>query len=444
MGRPRKATPAPESIDEGPVAVAVEDPLDRGGFDFQRGSQRFSDPEEFRRFCEEYPSKQATVTYVYRIWPAINRQQTGHSDSSLEKVTSATENAPPGGIVTADYLSRVWGSGIYHLMFNDLNSRHSQVAKCQVEINDPFLTPNIDPAELVLSGPKGEKNAPVIARYLQLGWSIAESRNDLIPGSFKQLVPPASDKRADPPPAPAPAAPAGAPLSGQVTLDAATFHRLLAAQAAPPAAPAAPAIETVFAIADRIRASSAPAPMAAGGLEELERYIGLLKTMGWAPPGAAAAAPPVESAGSLVSQVLTVLTHAPAILRELRMLGGGPAAVAAADPAPVPAPAPAPARDSAFDEYGEDESDVMIPDLGSLMSIGKQAIDAYAGGQRGDAFAALLLTQNEPVLRWLRSIGQEQALQYLSSAPGMAERIAAAPGQFEAWIAQFFSFRAPQ
>jgi hypothetical protein len=442
MGRPRKSTPPPETIDEGSVAVAVENPPDRGGFDFQRGSQRFSDPEEFRRFCEEYPSKQATVTYVYRIWPAINREQTGHTDSRLEKVTSATENAPPGGVVTADYLARVWGSGIYLLMFNDLNNRHSQVAKCQVEINDPFLPPNIDPAELVLSGPKGEKNAPVIARYLQLGWTLVESRNDLIPGSFKQLVPPAPDKRSsDPPAAPVPAAPAVAPLTGQVVLDAATFQRLMAAQASPPAAPAAPGIETVFAIADRIRTASQPPPAGSSGLGEIMKYIELLKMMGWAPPGAAAAAPAVESGGSIASQVLTALTHAPAILRELRMFSS---------PAPQASPqAPAPiAAAAAPDDEDEDldlaEDDIMIPDLGSLMAIGKQAIDAYTSGQRGEAFAALLLEQHEPVFRWLRSIGKAQVLAYLSSAPGMSERIAAAPGQFEAWVTQFFSFRVPQ
>jgi hypothetical protein len=156
-------------------------------FDFESSFQRFTDPETFVEFCQLYPKPEGVITYLYRLQPVIDREQIGSKDTSIDKVT--------GEVVDTEWLGRKWGSGRYLCLFNDSSrpANLQQVAKCVIDVEDPTLAPVLDPAELVIN----EKNAAVIAKYLNLGWTIVDKTNELKPNGFRQLVAPVASGNAE-------------------------------------------------------------------------------------------------------------------------------------------------------------------------------------------------------------------------------------------------------
>ena len=425
-------------------------------FDFSRSGQRFANFDDFQRFCRAYPQRQAVVTYIYRLWPAIDLRQVGRTDSALEKVTAGGEGCPADGVVTHEYLLRTWGSGLYNLMFNDMNrSKYGQIAQCQVTVDDVQSDPVLDPATLVISGPKGERNQPVIQRYIGRGWSIVERQNGIIQGAFRQLVPAPSGSEvsaaAAPPPVPAAV---GGP---QVVLDAAFLRGLVSPQV--PAQPASLGVDKVFEISERIAkmASLGAAvrnPDPADPLAQIERYTSVMKALGWTPPGLAPvpAAAPVESGGG---NIMSVIMKLPDLLRELRMTAQLLMPMPNA-PVPPPSPvAPAPqvsaaavateASEPEMEDEEYEEETVIIPDLGTLIAVGNLAKESFRTGTAGDVIARQLYEDAEkrPVLLWLRSLGKEPVLNYLRTAPGMDKMVARNPSGFAQFIEELFSWAIP-
>jgi hypothetical protein len=389
--------------------------------------------------------------------PAINRNQVGIKDSNIQIIP---------GPVDLDALLELHGSGSYHLKFNDQNRKPAQRAKCTVTLEDPTRPPNLNPAELVIPAPAKSTNDAVLARYLNMGWTVAEKTNDLLPSGFRTLVPPAA------------AAPAAAGASGvdkalvdllrdnlaaRAAAQGSDFDRALVLAKQIQAPPDPVTARLAQATIDRITAPPPPPPAAAAPVdpfEHIERMGRFFTSMGWAPPGQAAAAAPASDGGSLIETIKALpklLEHGTKFLTQLmtfRMMaaaGQVPAAPGLGGMVPAFAPAAAAPLAAAPEDEGEEgeeveegeegEEDAMLAQL-KLIEVGKMALGSIQSGQTGDQFAASLLASKKYRLVYLDLVdaGREGIEQYLALIPGMAAKIAPYRSRVDPWLTSFLAY----
>lgn len=138
--RSRKAQKAPESESQ-PESKAPE---------LDRPRQKLK-PADFFAAIAAYPDTQATMTYIYRRWPVIDRKLTGGENAAtyIEKVS---------GPIDEGYVLRTWGSGEYRLRFNDENQARGKTEICNtiLTVNEADAPPIIDTDELVLDHPQNK------------------------------------------------------------------------------------------------------------------------------------------------------------------------------------------------------------------------------------------------------------------------------------------------
>ncbi len=457
--------------------VPIDEPTE---FDFSASFQKFNDPEQFARFCRQYPNPEATVTYVYRLWPAIDREQVGLKDSAIAKVT--------GAVVDADYLLQHFGSGKYHLKFNDANrpANLQQVARTNVEIHDPTEPPIVDPRELVVND---ERNAGIVSKYMQLGWTVTEQQNELKPKGFQALAPAAAAtgssgaekvlaetvqslalERAQ----------ANSLPSGAVVVPREVFDALLArVQGAggdntlekafeiadrlkPPAAADSATHKLLDKMADALLARASSTPVAGGAMSELRSTMQFLREeMGWSPGGAGS-----SDAAGFMGMFTEVLKHAAAAFGQamaMRFMTPMPAAAPGGTPAmagipsgipglPVggldpshaaplrPAPAPGPAAAAAAHPVQGDDVNKL-----ALMNVGMSALQAFNAGVSGDDFAEKLCDDpnTEALYDLLYNMGRDEIVKRLESVPGLAEQLAPRRAELLAWLDAFLSYNEP-
>ncbi len=447
----------------------VPAPAAPADFDFSASHQRFNDIELFARFCRAYPTPEGAITYVYRLSPVIDREQLNSRDTSIEKVT--------GAVVDADYLLSKWGSGKYLLLFNDSNRPQSaqQVAKCTVEVNDPTLPPMVDPGELVVSHPD---NRAIVNRYLNQGWTVKQSSNQLKPNGFEQLTPPAAPASAETVAVQtlselARGASAQLP-AGAVVIDRDMLRELLANRRA-----GGDDLERAFAIADRLKPAdtsgklldraidalmrrpepaAAPAPAASSGVETLRATMQFLRDeMGWQPAaGGSGGGSLVPSGvwgmlGNALSQLamgfgqalaMRYMAPVPGVSASANEFSTGGSVVSGGSPTPIassPLSAPNPMEES---------SSVMNPaKIQQLIALGKAAIAAFQSGQSGDEFAEQFSQSspaNDALYTDLLEMGRDEILGYVGMMPGAAELVGPRRAEIEAWLDDFLAYGAPE
>lgn len=127
--------------------------------------------DTFFRFAREYPKQEGVSTYVYQLFPKINRRKVGIDVNNI-----GTYKEP----VTEQSLLMTHGSGRYLLKFSDANAPRGTTERAQatVEVYDPDIPNKIDPAELVLDD---EKSRPWLdelrARGILKGESVVVQQN---------------------------------------------------------------------------------------------------------------------------------------------------------------------------------------------------------------------------------------------------------------------------
>jgi hypothetical protein len=418
---------APETV---PVEAAA------GEFDYTASFQRFTQPESFSKFCLGYPNPGNAVTYVYRLAPKIDREQSNNRETAIEKVAGET--------VDYDYLARKWGSGRYMLLYNDLARPRDlqQVAKCTIEIDDPLLPPELDPAELVVS----DRNAAVISRYLNMGWTIVETTNDLKPTPFKQLAPPSAGNAAD-------------------KVLAETVQKL-ALQGAERRPNGGDELEVAFKIADRLKPAEDklstgllyklidvvltrqnPAPVApppSDSVATLRTTMQFLREeMGWSPAAGETAGTSILGGGAMKLLELAVSQMAVGFGQALATRFG-PAVLA---PAPVLESSPAtvgnmPQPEPVMPEVVREDPMLNPVKLKALIAVGQSAVDAFDRGVSGDDFAEWLCSKPETATVYddLVSMGKQGILGALSVVPGLAEKLAPKRAAYEEWLDDFLAY----
>ena len=452
---PRKrVTPITSGASTGPATAVAP-------FDFETPFQRFNDPDAFAQFCAGYPKPEGTITYVYRLQPAIDRQQTENKDTAIEKVT--------GEVVDPEWLSRKWGSGLYLCMFNDSSrpTATQQVAKCKIEIDDPTLAPVLDPAELVVN----EKNSAVIAKYLNLGWTIVEKTNDLKPNGFKQLVPPAPAAKggnaegvlAETVRDLAMSRDNGVPANAMV-IDRDVLNLLLSRNKG-----GEDDLTRAFAIAERLRPPedkttqvllakmadalferaknpAAPvAPPAVDPVAQLRTTMQFLRDeMGWG--GGSTAGKSAAGVWDAIAALPGILQHGSNLLGNLvRLRMVAPAGQTEFFPVPASLPvtaAPGPEVHDAV-PVPETEDPMLNPlKLQAMIALGRQAVAAFEAGTAGDDFAETVCAnpESEAVYDDLLRMGKPGILAALSMVPGLSEKLEPRRAEYEAWLDAFLSY----
>ena len=102
-------------------------------------------PDEFWSVTHAYPDRRATVYYLYRLWPKIDRKLAGSETALLDKQLE----------IDADYIERVHGGGEYEIYFRDENRRGQGVKTSPaVCIDATKVFPVVNQAELVVGHPK--------------------------------------------------------------------------------------------------------------------------------------------------------------------------------------------------------------------------------------------------------------------------------------------------
>lgn len=449
-GRPRSknlldfaAAPAVDPEAEPVEAAPVE------SFDFGTPYQTFGAGQaaEFQKFTEQYPDRRDISCYVWRLDPPIDRRQVGISDSNIEIIP---------GAVDLEALLAKHGSGEYHLKFNDSNVKPAQRAKCTVKLDDPTKPPNVNPQELLVSGVKGNRNAALIARYVGMGWSVTDKKNELIPEGFRALEPPA---------AVAPIAESAKSAGVDKALVELLRESLLkrdahqggeldrAFQIADRLKPAAPTMDPVLgkllaAAVDRMLIPAAPAA-APDPMEHIEKMGNFFSKMGWTAPGAGGG-----SAGPSWTEALAalpgILQHGAALVSQLmayRMMttaapAGAPGQAAAAAPPFVPAflPATVPAAPAATP--GGDEEMLNPAKLAALMEVGRMAQKSIEEGEPGDDFAEKLCEspQFAPIYDDLVEMGKAGIIATLGSIPGLSARLDPRRVELEVWLDRFLAY----
>ncbi len=405
---------------------AVQTPAEEK-LDFSKSLQKLK-PESFFRFIGEYPAKEGTSTYVYRVLPKIDRELAGIHTTNIDISTAPLDE---------DYLLRKHGSGRYHLKFSDANRPRglTEVAKTTVEVWDPMVDPIINPVELLVSAPE---NDVWVRKFLSRGWTVED-------GKLQQ-----------------PASGSDAGVLAKTVSDMA--ERMAARPAESETATAlvnraldvlsrenrgrGDELERAFQIAERLRPAADPAQVQLlklltdiatdrarpaeqpNPLSQLKETAAFLRELGFGRGGQAA--PPAGSSWQDLG--IALLTYGPQILAQFaamrgpNVVGMPPGPAAAAVPGSVPA----------------NGGDVLNPmDLNAMMEVGRDALDAFERGIDGDDFAHALVCRNragEQLYVKLSSMGKDGVLSALSMVPGLAQQLAPRRAELETWLESFMKY----
>jgi hypothetical protein len=413
-------------------------------FDYGGIFQRFNNLKDFGDFQRGYPNKGATICFVYRVVPVINRKQVGITENSIEKVV--------GDVVDEAYLIARWGSGKYHLKFNDSNrpQKLQQVALCTCRLQDPTAPAVYDPAELVVGDPE---NSAEVSRFLGMGWTIVETTNEKIPDGFRQLVAPGAVL-------PVGAVPVGRSVGDSragdgagVTLDRETVRLLMSGRSN---GAGGDVVEQALKLADRLTKSGGD-PLAA-----MAQMAGIIKTLnpasaappdpfaslnamadvmskfGWMPPGGAVG----NGSGMmpLLERVLSQVAMGFGTALAGRLVPGvppgsdSPAAVAPG----LAVAQPGGAVGSGVPVSAPDSGNVA---LDALQRVANGALVSFEGGVSGDDYAESLCSDPQlvPMYDSVAGMGKPALMAALASVPGLAERLAP-KAAYEAWLDDFIAY----
>jgi hypothetical protein len=99
-------------------------------------------PAQFWPAAKAYQPRSGLTYRLFRLWPVIDRELTGHEEHSIDVQTE----------MDSSYVLRTHGSGDYKLFLHDANRPrgHSEVCYTILEINDPSWPPILDYDELVV------------------------------------------------------------------------------------------------------------------------------------------------------------------------------------------------------------------------------------------------------------------------------------------------------
>ncbi len=391
--------------------------------DFNKSLQKLT-PERFFRFIREYPAPDATSVYIYRLVPVIDRGLAGVEESNIDSTTA---------LVDEEYILRTHGSGKYHLKYSDGNKPRglTEVAKTTVEVWDPNVDPILNPVELVVSAPGNDK---WVRKYLAKGWTVENGKLIQPPsgseaGVLAKTVSDLAERVA--------ARPAASEAGNDVVrraLDVLTDRNR------------GDELETAFKIADRLRPQPDPTqtevfklvtelltdrarPAETNPIIQLKETAALLREFGWS--SRTSAAPPAGTSwADLVAALPGIFQHGSEFLgRLLALRAAGVQAPAAAVPSNPNSPGTPPA-----------EVDMT---LNALMSVGRDALEAFQRGIDGDDFAHALVCRNragEELYATLVGMGKDGLLTAISMVPGLAEQIAPKRAEMEAWLDKFMSY----
>lgn len=414
--------------------------------DFLTSNQRLP-PQDFFRFCAEYPNKEGISVYVYRIQPVIDRGRAGIPTRYIDLVAGPIEET---------YLLRTWGSGKYQLCLSDASKpKGARMANTVIEIWDSNVEPVLNPQELC---PDERGNDRWLQKYFAQGWTLEEVTHPISGRNISRLRAP--DRGGD----------GGSAALGQTVEK--LVDRLTERRQEPANNPVmselislirekgtsqADVLKQAFDIADRLKpqtdpvqvqllktlgelvmkqASGAPAAPAPDPIAHLKQTMELLKDLGVGNGGGTSG-----SWMELVGALPGILQGGAQFLRELSGFKTTGQVIQMPGAAPPPPSDLIPAADSAA------PPEAGMFNVQALMAVGKDAIDAFERGISGDDFAHALVCRSrdgEQLYAMLFNMGQEGIISAVSMVPGLAARLEPRRAELEAWLDAFLEYGKPE
>lgn len=381
--------------------------------------------EAMKKHFDAAADKTLIFSYLMRIWPICDQRRVtgpkGHIN--IDKIP---------GVFTREYILAKHGNGAYQISFHDDSRPRAKrrVGVLNFEIQEPGAVPLCDPRAVLWNDPRN-------AQYVE-----ALRAGGGLPGEALAEMGAASNAAAT-----ATATAAAVPVrslksevaelmevqqmlgvsggrgAGDGGLNQAVLLPLFNSMA-----------QTNIALMERLQtAAAAPPASARGGLGDLREMIGLLVSMGWAPPGGAPAAAavasatgaPVEAAAeSGLSVLMSGLGSIASIVKDAREMffamrgapapavGDGGASDETLPSAPVQSAAPA---------QSTNEGAM----LQKVQTFGQYALNAFLDGKTGAEFveAAEALPDGAELIAMAREFGVVKLKQMLSFVPGLEARL---------------------
>jgi len=426
--------------------------------DFERPSVQTFDAETFFRYSAQYPNREGTATYVYRLKPKIDRSLSGQTVAYI-----AVESQP----VTLDYLRDNFGSGSYQLQFVDNNKPRGtqQRAKTSLDLEEPNFPPVLNPGELDLDA---LGVGPLADRYLSSGWVVQDFQQVQKSGRTvprRRLVPvnPAGPGAAtvlpvESAPAPGGTVAANAALGAMAPLMGLVDKFLALTQ------PKSDVVETAFKIAERLK--PAPAPDAIGLMKAVIDVAGAMngrglapaappqsplamvkeladaaKALGFKPPGGGGSNGVNwgDTVSSIFESLPGILSGGAQLLNGIAVIRFGPSIAGRLPTVNMPA--------AAGGEVAEQSGgSVQRPAKEQLASVGKRALQSFLGGQSGDDFAESLVNAggaDESVYEYAAGLGVEGLLKFMDSTGALQVVPADKVSAMREWVTDFVAYNTP-
>lgn len=378
--------------------------------------------EAMHKHYEAAADKTLIFSYLMRIWPICDQRRVtgpkGHIN--IDKIP---------GVFTREYILAKHGNGAYQISFHDDSRPRAKrrVGVLNFDIQEPGAVPLCDPRAVLWNDPRN-------AQYVE----ALRAAGALPPEAHAEMGTAAAAA------AGAVATAAAAPvrsLTAQVSELMEVQQMLGVGQRSGGGSDLNQAVllplfnsmaQTNIALMERLQqASAAPPPAArAGGLGDLREMIGLLVSLGWAPPGgvpaaavAAAAGAPVEApAESALGTLMSGLGSIASIVKDARemffAMRGAPVPVAGDDGgASVETLPAAPSAAAETDERG-----AMMQ---KVQTFGQFALTAFLEGRTAAEFveSANALPDGAELIGMAREFGVGKLKQMLSFVPGLEDRL---------------------
>lgn len=455
--------PVPETVGSASVNLPpLEGLLDRLNKNLQS--------DQFFRVTREYQPRNGTTTYVYRLWPVIDRRlgplgpnSTSYIDKTAEPITD--ENC----------LLRKFGSGEYSVCFTDSNRPRGQTQICRTKLSlrHEELPPVLDLSELVLGDPLNksyidglrargvavggddEENMrpadPVTAQMTEVAAEVIREHMKTKKSSGSDIPSAAIDVMADASRRAVEMAAAGndpakivqmlVSLHGMFGADKhggqAELLRLLMEQQAKNH-------ELVLAT---VQSRGNPAGNGIlGSVEELIKLQSLLDRMGGRRGGGSWVSELIPALPAIVGPIAQAIALAASRSHPVPL--PHPQAPANASPVAVPAPAPS-TPGIGVGNLIQMPSPVSHPqtdatfafDDATLLAIGAQVAGAMSRGVSGDQFADSICSMGyEAIYDRAADAGRDAIVGELMRLPELATMFAPVRPQLEAFIDQFISY----
>ena len=406
-------------------------------------------PDEFWRVTHTYPDRRATVYYLYRLWPKIDRKLAGSETALLDKQLEMDE----------DYIERVHGGGEYEVYFRDENRRGQGVKTSPaVCIDATKVFPVVNQAELVIGHPK---NAGFIEQLKARGmWDRDKPKganvSDTAAAAAVQEIAGLARAAMERGPAPDESAMQQA-MTGAVSILSDAYGAAAKSLAGNVGGGTDRVVmelllkrmdqqhEMMLKFMDRDK-RVADAPGIEGQLKTLEvltSFADKLATRG-APAASSWADRLPDWIGALLPPLMQGLAQ-----QQPRYVPEGPAYVPAAGVGQTAPPAAPPAANPG--STGEDDMSRILAAFGlpaqaaPFLRVGKRALRAYQEGFSGAAFAEVVdRIDGAQVYNDLAAFGADGIVEVLRGLPAAllgpdAAAVVAAP-EFAAWIRDFMAY----